>query len=333
MPMTIELAFIGVGGIASIHLERIKATNDADVVAVCDIDEERAHEATALGDATVFTDHETMFAETTFDAVFVCLPPFAHTNQELLAAKHGVDLFVEKPLGLSREYAREVHNAVVEADIVTQVGHMNRYMDIVERADELLGDRPIALVDGHWFGGVPGTAWWREKSRSGGQVIEQAIHIYDLVRKFAGDAERVNAIGGQKIVTDAIDFSDSTTASIQHTTGAIAHVSASSASPESDVGLTIIGENAYLNLDFSNGVLHGQIDNEDIRYENHTPVRWTNYQGGNDAFRKELDEFLNAIRADDPNRPRSSYADALQSFELTLAVNESLETDRPIEVE
>ena len=330
--MTVELAFVGTGGIASIHLARIETIDNADVVAVCDIDEERAHEAAASWDAAVFTDHEMMFAEATFDAVFVCLPPFAHTNQELLAAEHGVDLFVEKPLGLSHEYAQEVRDAVAEAGIVTQVGHMTRYTDIVERADELLGNRTIALADGRWFGGVPGTAWWREKARSGGQVIEQAVHVYDLVRQFAGDAERVSATGGQSVVTDAIDFADSTTASIQHATGTVGHVSASSASPDGDVGLTIVGKDAYLDLDVSNGALHGRIDSEEIHHENQVPVRWNDYQGGNDAFRKELDGFLDAVRTGDPDRPRSPYADALQSFELTLAVNEALETGTTVEV-
>lgn len=330
--MTIELAFIGAGGIASIHLARIEATDNADVVAVCDIDEERAHEAAAPWDAAVFTNHEVMFAEAAFDAVFVCLPPFAHTNQELLAAEHGVDLFVEKPLGLSHEYAREVCDAVVEAGIVTQVGHMNRYTDIVERADELLDNRTVALADGRWFGGVPGTAWWREKARSGGQTIEQAIHVYDLVRQFAGDAESVSATGGQAVVTDAIDFADSTTASIQHVNGTVGHVSASSASPTGDVGLTVVGEDAYLDLDVSNGALRGRIDGEEVNHENQASVRWNDYQGGNDAFRKELDDFLDAVQTGDPDRPRSPYADALRSFELTLAVNEALETGMPVEV-
>jgi predicted dehydrogenase len=107
---------------------------------------------------------------------------------------------------------------------------------------------------------------------------------------------------------------------------------ASSASPEGDVGLTIVGENAYLDLDLTDGVLHGRIDGEDVHYENDVAVRWMDYQGGNDAFRKELDEFLAAVQTDDPSRPRSPYADALRSFELTLAVTESLETNTPIEV-
>ena len=100
------------GTIVSIHLSRLKATADATAVAVCDIDEDRAHEAAAPWNTLVFTDHEMMFAEMDFDAVFVCFPPFAHTDQELLAAEHGIDLFVEKPLGLEADYAHEIREVV-----------------------------------------------------------------------------------------------------------------------------------------------------------------------------------------------------------------------------
>jgi len=327
-----DVAFIGTGTIASIHLARLEAVDDTTVVAVCDIDDERAREAATPWDASVFTDHGTMFAEMDFDAVFVCLPPFAHTDQELLAAEHGVDLFVEKPLGLDIEYAREVREAVEQAGIVTQVGHMDRYTDIAERASELLGDRPIALADGRWFGGVPGVGWWGRSARSGGQTVEQAVHIYDLVRQFAGDVTRVSAVGGQTVVTEKIDFPDSTTASLEHANGAVGHVSASSASPGDDVSLTIVGEDASLDLDFTHGTLDGQVDGEEIHYENDAEVRWSDYRGGNDAFRKELEDFLAAVRAGDPDRPRSPYADALRSFEVTLAVNESIETGVPVEI-
>lgn len=330
--MTVEVAFVGAGLIASVHLARLETVDDAAVVAVCDVDKERASEAAAPFDAAIFTDHEAMFAEADFDAVFVCLPPFAHTNQELLAAEHGVDLFVEKPLGLSREYAREVEDAVATAGIVTQVGHMNRYTDIVERAGELLDGRTVALADGRWLGSVPEVGWWGEQARSGGQTVEQAVHVYDLVRRFAGDAERVSAHGGQAVVTETIDFADSTTASMRHANGTVSHVSASSASPEPDVGLTLVGEGAYLDVNVSEGVLTGQVDGEAVHQENEAVLRWSDYDGENDAFRKEVQAFIDAVQADDPDRPRSPYADARRSFELTLAVNESLEAGAPVEV-
>jgi predicted dehydrogenase len=49
--MTTEVAFIGARAIASVHLDRLAAIDDASIVGVCDIDAERAHEAT--------TPHET----------------------------------------------------------------------------------------------------------------------------------------------------------------------------------------------------------------------------------------------------------------------------------
>lgn len=51
--MTTEVAFIGRGTIASVHLDRLAAIDDASIVAVCDIDAERAHEAAIPHEAVV----------------------------------------------------------------------------------------------------------------------------------------------------------------------------------------------------------------------------------------------------------------------------------------
>ena len=69
----------------------------------------------------------------------------------------------------------------------------------------------------------------------------------------------------------------------------------------------------------------GHVDGEEIQYENDAAVRWSDYQDGNN-------DFTDAVQSGDPNRPRSPYADALHSFELTLAVNESLETGAAVEI-
>ncbi|RDZ59711.1 gfo/Idh/MocA family oxidoreductase, partial [Haloferax sp. Atlit-12N] len=174
--MSVRTAFIGAGGIASVHLSNIKASDLGDVVAICDIDSTVAERTAETHDAAAFTDAEALFEEMEFDAVVVSVPPFAHGEAERLAAEYGTHLFVEKPLGLDRTTAETIDTAIAETDIITQVGHMNRYADIVERAVELIDDRQVALINGHWYDGVADAAWWRKKAQSGGQVVEQSTH-------------------------------------------------------------------------------------------------------------------------------------------------------------
>lgn len=319
--MTIDLGFIGTGGIAAHHLDTVAARDDATVAAICDVDPGVATDVGDRYDATTYTDHHDLYAEETLDAVVVAVPPFAHEDQERLAAERGLDLFVEKPLALDGETARENEAAIEEAGVLSQVGHMCRYSAAVQRAKELIDDRTVALIDGHWWCGVPGTPWWRVKGQSGGQVVEMATHTYDLVRYFGGDVAEVHAYGGQRVVTDDIDFEDSTSAVMQHENGVTSHVSASSASPSGDRRIHLVGDGFQLEVSAESDTLTGVVDGEAVDFE-----------GPGDLWRREMDAFVDAVRTRDESLLRSPYPDGRKTFETTLAVEESLQTGDPCEV-
>ncbi|WP_049904095.1 Gfo/Idh/MocA family protein [Halococcus agarilyticus] len=316
--MTVELAFIGAGGIANRHLEHIKEHDGATVTAICDIDEDVAEEAAEPFGADVFTDYRDLYERSDFDAVIVAVPPFAHEDQERLAVEHGVDLFVEKPLALESETARENAAAVAESDIISQVGHMSRYTDSVQRAKELVDDRTLSMVDARWWCGVPGDEdhWWCRKELSGGQVIEQATHTYDLVRHFAGDVETVRAAGAQQVNTEVIDFEDSTSATLVHEDGTVSSVTATSTAEEGGANeIHLLGDGFSLHVDLWSDSIEGGIDGERIEYES---------DGEN--WGPEMDAFIEAVRTQDQSLCRSPYADARKTFETTLAVDRALES-------
>jgi predicted dehydrogenase len=317
----VDLAFIGAGGIATKHLDHLEENDRGNVVAVCDIDEEAARRGARPHDAEAFTDWQVLFDDADFDAVVVAVPPFAHEGQELRAVEEGVDFMVEKPLALDLAYAREVADAVADAEVLTQVGHHMRYQDNVQHARELIGDRTIATIYGRWVGGVPGgdDHWWREGALSGGQVIEQSTHTFDLVRYFGGDVERVAAEGDLRVRGDVLDFPDAVSATLRHEDGLPSHVMTSSASPSGDNGVTLVGDGFH--LDVSGNACEGVVDGEEI-----------DFQGDNDGHHTEVDAFVEAVAEDDPSKCRSPYGDAIHTFATTLAVTEAVDADGRVEV-
>lgn len=334
-----DVAIIGAGGITDVHLQNIDAVDDVDVVGVCDLDEARAKAIAEPRGATTYTDHEEMFIDESFEALFVHLPPTAHTNQVAMAAERGIDVFLEKPLPLSMEKARKIGRAVDDGEIVCQVGYMFRYADIVERARQLVEGRNLTLIRGQWYSGVPELGWWKERDRSGGQVVTTTTHIYDLVRYFGGDVTEVSAYGSQTIVTDEIDFADTQAANVRHEGGVVSQV-ASTCTLEDDrqVDLVLIGEGFRLALDFNERTVTGTLDGVDVYYRE--PDRdygaeqleyfdeYT-FHRRND-YHSEVRTFFDAVRADDPSLVRPDYADAIGTHELTMAVNESLDTGQPV---
>lgn len=310
--MTLTIGLVGAGGMMEIH-RSILADHDVDIAGVCSRTAESAREMAEPHGASVYTDHEALYDGESLDAVCIAIPPFAHTDQEVLAAERGIDFFVEKPLALSRETAREVADAVEDSDVVTQVGHQYRYADIVERAVDLVDDRTLTLVEGRWIDAVAPLSWWPEKATSGGQIVEQSTHVFDLVRYFAGEVSELSAYGGQRVVTDEIDFADSSIATMRHENGVVSQVTSTSASPEKDVGLELVAEGCRLELDFEDDTMRGTVDGRPLEF-----------RGGDSHYEDQLAAFLQAVEAGDRSRPRSPYADALKTFELTVDVDDAL---------
>ena len=197
--MTVKVGFIGAGNISRAHRRHLKRIDDVAVVAVCDVDRTKAAEAAAEWGASVFTDYRIMLDKVALDAVYICVPPFAHETQEVLAAEKGIALFVEKPIALHMETAREADAAIREHGVISCVGFQGRYLDIIGKTRDLLASRPAGLAIGYWMGGLPGTPWWRRKQMSGGQAVEQTVHVTDMARYLFGDVKTVYAGGPYRI--------------------------------------------------------------------------------------------------------------------------------------
>jgi predicted dehydrogenase len=314
-------AFVGAGGIAGNYLETLDGIEAADVVAVCDLVEERARDAADPRGAAVFTDVEALFREANFDALFVCVPPFAHGDPERLAAERDLDLFVAKPVARTVETGAELASVLAQSDGITQVGYMWRYADAVDRARGILDGRDLGLLDGRVWVGVPPADWWGTESRSGGQVVEQATHVYDLLRYLGGDVERATGTGGRPLDTRAVDFEDVTSVSLTHAGGAVGHVSTTCAAPDAGYSLDLIAEDCRLHLDCLANELEGVVDDEAV-----------NFTGERDGYARQVEAFVAASDAGDPGRVRCDYADGLETLRTTVAAVEAARSDAAVEV-
>lgn len=315
-----DICFVGAGNIARSHLNNLDAIEGASVVGICDLDEDRAREAAEPRGAAVYAEYETMYDAEEPDAVYVAIPPFAHDRQEVAAAERGIDLFVEKPVALDLDVARRAERAIRDNGVVSQVGYTYRYDDLIETVADLAEDRTIGFIQRARFTGLPGTPWWRQKDKSGGQVVEMTTHGYDLARHLAGEVETVSANGNRLTYTDEIDFEETVSSVMRHEGGAITQITSSCAYPDAESSLQILGPEMALSVDRGAGAVTGTLDGGPFEYE-----------GQNDAMFEEDKAFVEAVRDGDPGRTRSPYSDAVRTLELTLAVYESIHEGGPID--
>jgi len=198
MNHTLRIGILGGGFIAGVHAKALKQIPGIDLVAVTDTDEARAAAFAAEHQiSSRFTSFQAMLDAVPIDAAYLCVPPFAHNGEAELAAARGLHLFLEKPIALDSAHAGRMVAAIESAGVKSQVGFHYRFRKSVRMLKRLIDSgeagRPT-LFTGRYWTNMDGAPWWRDRSRSGGQIFEQIIHLYDLARHFCGDVEAVRGV-------------------------------------------------------------------------------------------------------------------------------------------
>src|SRR5436189_1125729 len=188
----LRIAIVGCGRMGLSHARSAVRLGHRVVVA-CDLDVARASAlAATFPGCEVVTDSAAIRWDEV-DAGFVCTPPFARGPVELYAAKAGVPLFLEKPIGLSAAQCLSALTAFRLTGTITSVGYMNRYRASVRRARSLLGGESVLGFAAHWVCAAYRVPWWGDPTLSGGQLNEQCTHLIDLARHLVGEVSEVNA--------------------------------------------------------------------------------------------------------------------------------------------
>ena len=211
--MKLRTAILGCGGFAHRHAANLVGQPDKfELVAVCDRHPERGQafsDRYTGGRAAVVTDHHELFDKANLDLCVICLPPYGHSDEVEVAAAHGVHLLLEKPIALTSEHAWRMVAAAERAGIVTQVGFMFRFGAAVERLRELVDSGeagPVGLMSARYFCNALHAPWWRDRDRSGGQLVEQVIHMLDLMRHLVGRPASVYSLQSNLFHRDMPDY-------------------------------------------------------------------------------------------------------------------------------
>lgn len=307
-----RLGFIGAGGIAHRHFGVLRTMEDVQIAAICDPDAERARQAAEATGAAAYGDHDAMLAAEDLDAVYICVPPFAHGAPEHACIARGLPFFVEKPVSLDMSLAEDIAAEVEAAGLVTAVGYHWRYLDTMDEARSHLARNPAHLIQGFWLDQTPPPQWWWDENRCGGQVIEQATHVIDAARFLAGDVTEVFGMAARRDRDDfqGLTVPTATAATLRFAGGAIANLAATCLLRWNHrVGLHVFADGLAL-----------EISDHDLMVDvgRGRPVRPAQ---GDPVWRQDRD-FIEAVQGRE-NRIRCPYAEALMTHRVALAVAES----------
>ena len=213
-----RVAVVGCGGISANHISAILECDSIEITALCDVKPERA-EARKQGfnlNAKIYSDFQEMLANEELDAIHIATPHYLHAPMAIAALERGINVFLEKPMCISREEIEKLLAAEKNSTAKICVCFQNRFNPSTVKA------RSIAEEDGGVITAY-GTVFWERNERyytesgwrgsyateGGGVMINQAIHTIDLLCQFLGTPTKLVATKAKHHLKDVIEVEDS----------------------------------------------------------------------------------------------------------------------------
>lgn len=309
------------------HMKVWEARDDAKIVSVCDLLEDRRTKMAETTGATAFEGYKDAIANGGVNVVSVCTPVYLHSEIGSFAAEHGCHVLIEKPLALTLEQADTVIAAAKANGVQLSTSFQYRGFPKYAKWRELFQSGAFGGPVIARFADVrevrPKLAMHR-KSENGGPIIDMAGHYFDLMR-FVTSEEPVSVYArghvygrGKKRLAEVEDFAiDAATMEVEYSGGHVLSVCVNWGMPEGYKGY---GEEIIMGPAMSVTMADGKMQLLKAEGE-----KWSiELPGGPPGSTVRINGLVDAIRGVTPLEV--SGEDGRVALSVSLAVLESIET-------
>lgn len=342
----VKFGFVGTGRRGLNHLRTIKTFEEASVEALCDVSESNLEKACSEVDARTYVNLDDMLANESLDAVVISTPTVFHVPQTIKCLENGLHVLLEKPVALSMDEVNRLFDVVERSSSIVMVGFQTRYSDVAERIRENVDKDTLSMIAGYWYWTIPLVRWIARRNKGGGQMVDQTIHLIDLARYIAGEAETVYAEYTQRGRHTAEDRASgfdnwaSYAVTIRFKNGVIGNlystyalypdvfrstaesVESDKATRESSVILDVICRELLIRY------VHAR---ETRVYRKGEEIKV--YRRKDDPTRKMHKAFIAAIQTGDKSLVRTPYEDSYKTMAVSLGATRSSITHMPVNLD
>jgi predicted dehydrogenase len=224
---------VGTGTVAGFHAAAVAIRPEARLVAVTDLDQDRARAFAAGHGCEPAPDLGALLARDDVDVVAVCVPSGRHAEVGVRVAGARKHLVVEKPIDVSLDAADQLIKAASAARIKLTVISQHRFDPGLIELRRLIDAGAL----GRLLLGQASTKWWRGQEyydsagwrgtrvMDGGALMNQGIHYADLLSWCLGPVAEVSAVTATQ--THDIEAEDCALATVRFTSGALGTITAS----------------------------------------------------------------------------------------------------------
>lgn len=226
----INVAIVGCGRIGNRHAKHIATY--ANLVAVCDVVEEKAQTLSKEYDAPYYLDIGSMLKEcSNVDVVAICSPNGLHAQHSIHALNSGFHVLCEKPMGINVHECGEMIKAAEKANKRLFAIKQNRFNPPVAAVKEaidqgILGKVLSVQLSCFWNRNEDyyANSWKGTMDLDGGTLYTQFSHFIDLLYWIVGDVKTATGFSRNSMHQDTIEFEDSGVVALEFYNGAIGTV-------------------------------------------------------------------------------------------------------------
>ena len=336
----IKAAVIGVNGFGDFHIRGFLDNPHADLIMICDCNEEYAKKASEKYNIPYTTDYEEILNNSEINAVSLAIPDQLHCEFVKKALKAGKDVLCEKPLALKLDECKEMIKASNESGNYLMVGQICRFTPSFAKAKELIDEGVIGdlfFVESEYAHDYSEmTCEWRKNDPLRDGMLGGACHAVDLLRWIAGNPSEVFAYANHKMLKDW-PTNDCTVAIMKFPNDVIGKVFCSTGCKRNYTMRTVLygskGTIIVDNTSSSFSLFKNEIENEKKfagrqahEIEIKIPVEISNHN-----IFEEINEFCSCIA--EKRKPILSAVEGAATVSICISAIESAKEHRPIEVD
>jgi predicted dehydrogenase len=307
----LKVAVIGAGHLGKHHARLLGGLDGAQLVAVADIDAERARTSASPAGARATTDYRELFD--TVDAVSIAVPTELHHQVALPFLERGKGVLVEKPMARSVAEADELIAAAAKTGSTLLVGHTERYNPAVAAVWPIVSSP--RFIEVHRLGSFP------DRSLDIDVVFDLMIHDLDIILAMVRSEVASFEAVGVPVLTSKYDIAN---ARLRFANGCIANVTASRISRERVRKIRFFQPDSYISIDYAEQEVEGW------RLVRRADAERPGIEGGRlpvvreEPLKRELLDFIGAVR--DNRRPLVTGEDGRRALALAQQIAERMES-------
>lgn len=255
--MNINFAVIGCGNIGKRHIAVIDAEREANLVAICDIDETKCKELSALyGNIPWYTNYRELLDRTDLDIVTIATPHGLHAEMSIDTAERGFHILVEKPMALNVDDCKAMIDSADKNGVKLFVVKQNRYNVPIALTKKALDYGKLGRVfmvqcnvmwnrhDAYYAD----SDWRGTRNMEGGALHTQVSHFIDLLIWWFGEIVETKSI--MDTLNHKIEIEDCGVSAIRFESGVLGSLlwTTCVSNKNYEGSITIIGEKGTIKI-------------------------------------------------------------------------------------